>query len=205
MSADMLIYGLSAFCDDTCRKVFTDKAVERTRAKQQSKAKRVHREKDKAFKRETRERKEAIKPRGDYIKAAQKEFNRFIRLRDNDQPCISCGRDASQVEPTDGWKPGGAWDCGHFQGVGRRPELRFTETNAYRQCKSCNGGSGKYARKSHTVEQEYEERLRVRIGDAEVDRLKGPAPPAKWTIDDIKAIQTKYRLKANILEKALDL
>lgn len=195
----MVKHPIGIFCDSDCVVAFTQKAQNRTRAKQRAKAKSELGVKTKAYNKEARDRKEALKSRGDHIKAAEKEFNRFVRLRDWGLPCISCGRTDAEVKQTDGWKTGGAWDCGHFQGKGRRPELRFTETNAHRQCKSCNGGSGKYARKSHTVEQEYEQRLRARIGDAEVDRLKGPSPPAKWTIEDIKAIQTKYRLKANML------
>lgn len=84
-------------------------------------------------------RKKALLTRGDYIKKAQSAFNAFIRERDEGKPCPSCGT----------YHPpmifGGQWDCGHFMGVGARPELRFEEKNAYRQCKACNGGSGRFA------------------------------------------------------------
>ncbi|MGW8239828.1 recombination protein NinG, partial [Klebsiella pneumoniae] len=75
-------------------------------------------------------RKKALLTRGDYIKKAQSAFNAFIRERDEGKPCPSCGT----------YHPpmifGGQWDCGHFMGVGARPELRFEEKNAYRQCKA---------------------------------------------------------------------
>lgn len=52
---------------------------------------------------------------------AQSAFNGFIRERDEGKPCPSCGT----------YHPpmifGGQWDCGHFMGVGARPELRFEE------------------------------------------------------------------------------
>jgi hypothetical protein len=56
---------------------------------------------------------------------------------------------------------GGQWDCGHFMGVGARPELRFEEKNAYRQCKACNGGSGRFAAKNATVHARYRDADRV--------------------------------------------
>ncbi len=49
-------------------------------------------------KRENRERKQALKSRSEWLKEAQAEFNKFIRLRDKKDPCISCGK------PNDGKK-----------------------------------------------------------------------------------------------------
>ena len=40
----------------------------------------------------TRAKRESLKSKAQWAKEAQTEFNRFIRLRDADQPCISCGR-----------------------------------------------------------------------------------------------------------------
>ncbi|HCF4141281.1 TPA: recombination protein NinG, partial [Pseudomonas aeruginosa] len=42
--------------------------------------------------REIKVRKERLKSRADHLREAQAAFNEFIRLRDADQPCISCGR-----------------------------------------------------------------------------------------------------------------
>jgi hypothetical protein len=187
MSNDMVIYGLSAFCDDACRKVFTDKAVERTRAKAASKAKREQQESEKKARGEIRARKEALKSRGDYLKDAQREFNRFIRLRDHDQPCISCNRFHD-----------GKYDAGHYRSVGAAPHLRFNEDNNFKQCVPCNQHKSGNA-------IEYRINLVQRIGAGRVEAIESNNEPAKWTIEDIKAIQTKYRLKANILEKELGL
>ncbi|WP_333858833.1 recombination protein NinG, partial [Denitromonas sp.] len=41
---------------------------------------------------ETRRRKEAIKSRPELMREAQTAFNAYIRARDADLPCISCGR-----------------------------------------------------------------------------------------------------------------
>lgn len=144
---------------------------------------------------ELRERKARAKTKADWAREAQAAFNRFIRLRDHDQPCISCGR--VKVE----WTRGGSWDCGHFLSRGAYPELRFEELNAHKQCKSCNAGSAKYAAKGRTVANEYEERLIDRIGQDKVDWLKGPHEPKHYTVDDLRAIRAEYTKRARELEK----
>ena len=47
---------------------------------------------ERAEKKKQRERKAKLKSRSEWLKEAQSVFNKFIRLRDKDQPCISCGR-----------------------------------------------------------------------------------------------------------------
>ena len=127
---------------------------------------------------------------------AQMWFNKFIRLRDRNENCISCGKTDYEIENT----IGGKWDCGHFRSVGSCPELRFEEKNAYKQCKSCNGGSGKYTRKNYTVSQEYEERLAKRVGQDIVDWLNGPHKAKHYTIDDLWKIERYYKKKCKELE-----
>jgi hypothetical protein len=73
--------------------------------------------------------------------------------------------------------------------------------NAHRQCKSCNGGSGKYARKGYTVAKEYEERLIERIGQDAVDWLKGPHEAKHYGKDDFLAIKAKYKTLCRELEQ----
>jgi hypothetical protein len=154
-------------------------------------------EKTKQFNKETRQRKQQLKSRNDWIKETQQVFNKYIRLRDKYLPCISCGR--AEVEYT----RGGQWDCGHYLSRGARPELRFEELNAHKQCKSCNGGSGKYAKKGHTVAASYRASLINKIGLDKVEWLEGPHEMPKLTIDDLKAIKEKYRLKVKQLEGKL--
>lgn len=131
----------------------------------------------------------------DWLPLAQDAFNKYIRLRDADKPCISCGR--VNVE----WTRGGAWDCGHWLSRGAYPELRFEELNAHKQCKICNGGSAKYAKKGRTVAKEYEARLIERIGQDKVDWLKGPHEPKHYTVDDLKQIKAHYTALARQLTK----
>lgn len=181
------------FCSIESAMVYAREKASKKKLADQAKADRDERA-------ELKKRKESIKTKPELTREAQRAFNRFIRLRDCDKACISCGRSESEVEIF----TGGKWDCGHFLGVGARPELRFEPKNAYRQCKSCNGGSGKYAKKSSTVAEEYERRLRERVGDDTVDWLKGPHPAANHTHDDLRAIKAKYNKLANDLQKTFN-
>ena len=127
--------------------------------------------------------------------AAQKAFNAFIRARDKSLDCISCKRTNEQVGDTDGWKVGGAWDCGHYLTRGAFPELKFEELNAHKQCKSCNGGSDKYAKKTQLVKDGYRENLVDKIGLDKVEWLEGPHEPKKYTCAELKEIELRYKQK----------
>jgi len=120
-------------------------------------------------------------------KLTQDVFNKWIRtIRDADEPCISC-----DTESIAGGI-GGAWDCGHFLSRGACPELKFEPLNAYKQCKKCNGGSGRYAHKANTVAQEYERRLIIKIGQDKVDWLRGPHEAKKYTCEQLREIRAYY-------------
>ncbi|HEJ2113501.1 TPA: recombination protein NinG, partial [Pseudomonas aeruginosa] len=73
--------------------------------------------------REIKVRKERLKSRADHLREAQQAFNEFIRLRDADQPCISCGRHHD-----------GQYHAGHYRTVAASPELRFEPLNVHKQC-----------------------------------------------------------------------
>jgi len=147
--------------------------------------------KQKAWKKETRDRKKKLKTKAQWIKDAQNNaFNPYIRKRDEDLPCISCGR--MDYEITENYT-GGKWDCGHFKTVGGFPELRFHPMNAHKQCKSCNGGSGKYTKKDKSVAINYRQNLIDRIGIEMVEYLEGPHKAQNWTIEDIVGIKQYYK------------
>ena len=130
-----------------------------------------------ALKRQIRARREAAKPRAKWLQEAQAAFNAYVRRRDAHLPCVSCGR-----------MHDGQWHAGHYLSTGARPELRFDERNVWRQCAPCNTHL-------HGNLVLYRVELIERIGLAEVERLEGPHHPAKWTIDDLRAIRDDYRRK----------
>ena len=146
-------------------------------------------------KRELRERKQALKKLSELREEAQIEFRKFIRLRDRNLPCVSCG--ATNPPMT----VGGQWDAGHFLSRGSHPELAFDEDNCHKQCKSCNGGGGKFKHVDRTVSTRYEEELLRRIGPERLARLKGPHPALKHTREDLIELKDVYRAKRKELER----
>lgn len=134
---------------------------------------------------------EAMKTLPDLLKEAQKEFNRFIRLRDHDKPCICCGRLSTKTHIT-----GSSWDCGHWRSVGSASHLRFNEDNAHRQLVYCN----QYLAGNAIG---YRAGLIVRIGAERVEALESNNEVHKWTHDEVRGIRDTYRAKANQLEKEL--
>lgn len=156
----------------------------------------VRADRERARRKETKRAKEKIKTRRELTREAQVAFNKFIRARDADQPCICCGRRGGD----ESWKPGGEWDAGHYLSVGSHPELRFEELNCHKQLKSCNAGSGKFTRKNYTVGQEYRERLIAKIGQDAVEWLEGPHEQKKYTADDLREIRDYYRARTRELQ-----
>lgn len=163
------------------------------------KAKQAKAKKQKEFNAETRRRKLAIKKRSEWISDLQDIVNKFVRLRDVGKPCPSCGRSESEVERDAIGKTGGAWDAGHYLSRGSHPELRFCLDNIARQCKSCNGGSGNYARKNHEVQKYFRVELINRIGLEKVEWLEGKHEPLKLTIAEIQALIAEYKVKVKAL------
>lgn len=132
---------------------------------------------------EIKVRKEKLKSRADHLREAQAAFNEWIRLRDADRPCVSCGRHHE-----------GQYHAGHYRSVGANPELRFEPLNVWKQCAPCNTHlSGNLVN--------YRLSLMQLIGPEKVDWLEGPHPACKHTVDEIKTIKAEYRAKTRELKK----
>ena len=141
----------------------------------------VNQDKAKKQRAETREMKKRVrdKDRSYWVKKAQEVFNQWIRLRDDKQPCISCGtRGPCQLH------------AGHYKTAGGHPELRFEQLNVHKQCAQCNNF------KSGDTLTSTDPGLIYRIGlEDNVKWLEGPHPPVKYTIDDLKGLIKTYRAK----------
>lgn len=79
-------------------------------------------------------------------------FRKWIRERDKEKPCISCGI----------WNPS---DAGHFYSAGHHPELEFHEKNVHGQCRRCNYHL-------HGNLTEYRKGLEKRIGKDGITELE---------------------------------
>ena len=134
--------------------------------------------------------------RGFQVDKTQRVFNAYVRLRDSCMPCISCARADEEIDYSG---VGGKWDCGHYKTRGAYPELRFDERNASKQCKKCNGGSGKYSRKARSVKEGFDIGLLERYGQDRLDWLNGPHEPKRYTIANLKTLQHWYSRKTKRL------
>jgi hypothetical protein len=105
---------------------------------------------------------------------AQREFNKFIRLRDDGKPCISCGRNT-----------GAKMNAGHYRTTKAAPHLRYDERACFLQCEHCNTYlSGNQI--------EYRKALVARFGAGYVEELEGDSGDKKWSRDELIAIRKDF-------------
>ena len=118
----------------------------------------------------------------DYVKLAQQVFNKYIRLRDAGNVCISC-----QKKPL-------KENAGHFYNANNHWSVRFDERNVHLQCEHCNtylSGNLIY----------YRENLLTKIGIEEFENLSAEAMKTrKFTIDELKEIIATYKKKIKEIE-----
>lgn len=106
----------------------------------------------------------------------QREVNKWIRWRDRNDDCISCGKPASAP---------GQWHASHYRSTGAAPELRFDEDNIHKSCAKCNDWlSGNIG--------PYRARLIQKIGVERVERLEGPHAPMRYRKEDLIEIRRRY-------------
>lgn len=165
-----------------CREPYEKRSMAHVCCSQKCAAQHVANQRAKREKKEKREARERLKSRADWLREAQQAVNAYIRERDKDQPCISCGRYHQ-----------GQWHAGHYRTVKAAPELRFDEDNIHKQCQPCNAHlSGNIV--------EYRPRLINKIGAERVARIEGHHEPVRWTIEDAKRIKAEYKAKLSALK-----
>lgn len=159
-------------CSPLCAAMYAREQRERREAK----AKVEERKKDRA-------KLVAMKPLSYWRNLAQRDVNAYVRERDKDKPCISCGRFHN-----------GQWHAGHYLSRGAHPELALEPRNIHKQCAPCNNHlSGNQAN--------FRKGLIERIGVAEVEWLEGPHEARHYTVDDYKAIGAGYREITKVLQR----
>ena len=119
------------------------------------------------------------------MKAAQIVFNKFIRIRDKDQPCISCG---SKLE--------NKFDAGHYFSSGGHKAVTFDEDNVHGQCVACNQWK-------HGNLIQYQIGIEQRIGGDRLIQLHEKAHKAvKYTREELRDLIANYKQKIKDLEKS---
>ena len=131
----------------------------------------------KTVKKEVKEAKLKLKSRSDWLKDTQVVFNKYIRLRDQDDGCISCGSKSAY-----------AYHAGHYRSIGSAGHLRFNELNCHRQCSACNTHlSGNLIR--------YRLGLIGKIGIHAVEALESDNNTVKWSVEEIKLLKAQFSAK----------
>lgn len=142
----------------------------------------------KARNKEARDTKERLKTRSDRVKEAQAAFNRYIRARDRNKPCICCGRSQGDL------KHGGAVDAGHYRSRGSAPGLKFNLFNCHSQLAYCN----RYL--SGNVVG-YRAGLIARIGLDRVERLEADNSPRRFDAEYLKRVKRIFTKRAKLYER----
>ena len=155
-------------CSTPCAIILSNRQKD-AKAKQQRKADKLKRD--------------SLRPRIWYVKRMINAFNNFIRFRDKDEPCISCGRHHT-----------GQYHSGHYLTTKARPWLSTHPANASKQCYSCNVPlSGNIA--------EYRFALIKKFGLNMVEYLENSHSYYSLTVEDMTDITMHYREELKHLKR----
>lgn len=129
---EMIVVNMTNFCNHSCAAKHGIKLSTASKKCQLAK-------KEKADRKVLKERKEAIKPKAKWLSELQAVFNKYVRLRDINDGCISCDK-------TKDWL--GQWHASHYFSRGHSSALRFNLHNVHKSCSVCNshlsGNIGQY-------------------------------------------------------------
>ena len=174
-----------------CQQIHRDIVNEKERKRIDKQTKKAIANLNKIKKDKKKAAKEKLKTKSDYEKELEKVFNEFIRLRDKDQPCISCDAPAGKYRIT----------AGHYFPQGSNKNIRFDEDNVHGQCwYNCN-------KNQHGNLSEYLPRLIDKIGQERYEQLlERRRTPAHFSIPELKEMKEIYKqkvkeLKSNIQKK----
>lgn len=119
----------------------------------------------------------------DYIKLAQITFNKYIRLRDKGNVCISCQK------PINGVK-----HASHYLSAGGHSAIRFHEDNVWVSCYKCN-----VMLSGNAVE--YRKALINKIGIERVEWLENNgSKEKKWSKEELQELMNIYKMKCKEYE-----
>lgn len=143
-------------------------------------------EKEKQWIKRKKEIKEDLKTVQDLFKEVLEVFNSYIRERDKNKPCVSCGAKAGTY----------TMSSGHYFPQGNNKSIALDERNSHGQCwYNCNSN------KSGNLSEYYPELIR-RIGQEgyeELQRLRHETK--KYTREELKEIKEHYKQKIKELKK----
>lgn len=116
--------------------------------------------------------------KSELLQLAQIVFNKWIRNRDEKEPCIACGKFAN------------TYHASHFIPISKSGYLRFNEDNVHKSCVACNVDLNGNLEK-------YEHNLIKKIGKKRVENLikiSKEVVPHNYSNEDLKEIIKKYSI-----------
>jgi len=155
---------MQPFCfNDDCIKAHN----EAQRAKKARKAKKEYKEQDKSLQ----------------LKLAQQIVNKYVRLRDQEKPCVSCGYVFGDRQA----------HASHFRPAGHNQQLRFNTLNIWKSCSICNTHlSGNLV--------PYREELIKKIGIDRVESLEADHSRGNYSIEYLHRLIKVFRKKIKLYE-----
>jgi hypothetical protein len=138
--------------------------------------------KEKTWKQTKTRMKNDLKTLQDWLKETQTIFNKYVRLRDQGLPCISCNLPPKKK------------NAGHYYSSGGHSNIRFDEDNVHLQCEACNTFlSGNLLN--------YQIGIQKRIGAQKLLELQERAHVTKkWSVEELKEIIQTYKTKVRQLQ-----
>ncbi|HFT4489459.1 TPA: recombination protein NinG [Klebsiella pneumoniae] len=166
---------------------------EREKEKVKAAAKRIKEQKEaeKAGRQRRKAKRESLKSKSQWDKEAQSAFNRYIRIRDEGKPCVSCG---NPLIGKSNYLTGSAIDASHYRSRGAASHLKFNVFNVHSACTRCN-------RQLSGNAVEYRIRLIDRIGLERVERLEADNAPRRFDVTYLKRVKAIFSRRANALMK----
>ena len=117
------------------------------------------------------------------IKLAQVLVNRYVRLRDLNKPCISCGYKGGSRQI----------HAGHYKPAGNNQQLRYNTINIHAQCSICNNHLS-----ANLVN--YRVALIKKIGLEKVEWLECNHETKKYTVEYLQKLIKVFRKKIKLYE-----
>ncbi|HEI6974361.1 TPA: recombination protein NinG [Yersinia enterocolitica] len=171
------------WCNEEHRIEYAVLVMKDNRSRDQASELKRRREKEREEKKELKVRKINAKPKTYWIKQAQQAVNAFVRARDSNLPCVSCGiHSAAQ------------WDAGHYRTTAAAPQFRFDPRQIHKQCSVCN------QHKSGNIVP-YRVELIKRIGIETVEAIENNHERRSYTVEELKGIRDYYRLELKQLKE----
>lgn len=118
-------------------------------------------------------------------KTAKKEIQKYVRLRDRKDTCISCGKTEAKQ-----------WDGGHYMSAEYYAAVKFNTLNIHKQCSHCNDWNNANI-------ANYRVKLIEKIGLEKVEWLESQKQPTKYTADYLNRLIKIIRKKIRKLEKKI--